>query len=237
GSSGGTLYKHGYKFIKPLGMGGFGAVGLFEKQKIQHAIKLYYSISSDGKLLEKPDEYDFGPFKEQQLTRIVNNTAKDKCGAVSNLLMKYDSLEDNGTYFLLSEPMAYTLQDINLKPSDPAVQGIICQLLYAMACLHSMGIVHGDFKPGNIFLTKDGQVKIGDFGESAYVNISDYYPRFVSNVTGMDKFIIPPELVDEFGPMLTASTKQDVWALGIVITYLLINQKDKIYKIVPSKKG
>jgi len=46
------------------------------------------------------------------------------------------------------------------------LQKIMFNTLAAIKFLHSCNIIHRDVKPGNIFLNKDLQVKIGDFGVS-----------------------------------------------------------------------
>ncbi|KAJ7484092.1 kinase-like domain-containing protein, partial [Mycena galericulata] len=44
------------------------------------------------------------------------------------------------------------------------VKFYMAQLVFAVQCLHRLNIVHRDIKPGNIFLTKEGNVVLGDFG-------------------------------------------------------------------------
>lgn len=40
----------------------------------------------------------------------------------------------------------------------------LCDLLLALSHLHSQGFVHLDLKPANVFLTRSGRLKLGDFG-------------------------------------------------------------------------
>ena len=52
-------------------------------------------------------------------------------------------------------------------PPESVIRQWINQLLQAIQVLHDNGIVHGDIKGANIFLTPAGGVKLGDFGSSA----------------------------------------------------------------------
>lgn len=40
----------------------------------------------------------------------------------------------------------------------------LCDLLFALGHLHSQGFAHLDLKPANVFLTRSGRLKLGDFG-------------------------------------------------------------------------
>src|SRR6185436_18032221 len=84
-----------------------------------------------------------------------------------NIVAVYDTGEHEGSPFIVSELLrGETLRDRLAtgplgarKALDYAVQ-----IVHGLAAAHDQGIVHRDLKPENLFLTKDGLVKILDFG-------------------------------------------------------------------------
>ena len=85
--------------------------------------------------------------------------------------------------------------------------------------MHDNNIVHRDIKPGNIFLTGDGQIKIGDLGIAKEVANSDV----CGTNWGTNRYK-PPEsvLLDDENK---ATSKVDVWALGCVLYELFAFDK------------
>lgn len=73
-------------------------------------------------------------------------------------------------------------------------------------------IIHRDLKNANIFLTKEKQVKIGDFGISKTL---DKTQMAATSMIGTP-YYLSPEMVEG----KSYSTKADIWALGVILYQL-----------------
>lgn len=87
-----------------------------------------------------------------------------------NIVRVYDSDEDGSLHFLVMEllhgkTLARALAERDGQPLEPAVAlRIIAGVGAGLSAAHAAGMIHGDIKPGNIFITRDGGVKLIDFG-------------------------------------------------------------------------
>lgn len=91
------------------------------------------------------------------------------------------------------------------------------QLLLAIVYLHRRGIVHRDLKLGNLFLSKNMGIKLGDFGLA--VQLADKDERRYT-VCGTPNYIAPEILNEEIGYRFSA----DVWSLGVILYVLTIGK-------------
>ena len=87
---------------------------------------------------------------------------------------------------------------------------VIIQVCRGLDFAHANGIVHRDVKPGNIWLTKDGTAKIGDFGLAKSRNRARVTQS--GNIVGTVTYM-PPEQIT--GGEVTA--RSDLYALGVVL--------------------
>src|SRR6201981_2466265 len=84
-----------------------------------------------------------------------------------NLLAIYDSGSEDGVHYLVSELLEGESLRERLSDGPLPLRKVVdtgVQLAKGLSAAHEKGIVHRDLKPDNIFITRDGRVKILDFG-------------------------------------------------------------------------
>jgi serine/threonine-protein kinase len=98
---------------------------------------------------------------------------------------------------------------------------LFLDVLAAVAHAHSHLIVHRDLKPGNILVTRDGVVKLLDFGVAALLADEAQKPELTRELgTALTPEYAAPEQLTEAG----ITTATDVYALGLVLFVLLVGR-------------
>ena len=95
------------------------------------------------------------------------------------------------------------------------------QVLQGLLYLHEQGVIHRDIKGANILTTKEGLVKLADFGVATKSNVSEY------SVVGTP-YWMAPEVIELSG----ATTASDIWSLGCTVIELL-DGKPPYHKLAP----
>src|SRR2546428_12807669 len=143
------------EILGPLGAGGMGEVYRARDHSLgrEVAIKLLPGeLASDPGRLHRFEQ-------EARAAAALNHP---------NIVVVYRfGTEEQGTPYLVTELLqGQTLRE-RLKTGPVAVRKTIeyaLQIARGLAAAHDRGIVHRDLKPENIFVTRDGRVKILDFG-------------------------------------------------------------------------
>ena len=134
------------------------------------------------------------------------------------------TMNDFGSlYFVFELHRGGEVWDLMTRDSDklvglPLCQGVLIlwQLIDAISYMHSNGIIHRDLKPENLMISKDGLLKVIDFGTAKDVietNLNG--PEFVGTGDFMS-----PECVNS-NP--SCSFEMDLWSLGCIAYQVLSN--------------
>ena len=138
-----------------------------------------------------------------------------------NIVVVYDSGEHDGVPFLVMERLpGRTLADELAGGSIAAERArtLGVEVLAALGAAHAAGIVHRDVKPGNVLLTPEGTVKVGDFGIAKSVDGADL--TTTGMLLGTPAYLSPEQLAGE-----PATPASDIYAVGVMLYEALTGAK------------
>lgn len=133
-----------------------------------------------------------------------------------NIVNVYDVGEEHGTYYIVMELVeGITLKDYIEKKARLSVKeaiSIAIQVSMGIEGAHNNHIIHRDIKPQNIMISKDGKVKVTDFGIAKAVTSN----TITSNVMGSVHYTSPEQARGGY-----SDEKSDIYSLGITLFEML----------------
>ena len=112
----------------------------------------------------------------------------------------------------------YLIEQGSLSPERAL--SIITPVASALAAAHKLGIVHRDIKPENILVSKEGRIKIADFGLARGALLGNTMTAESSVILGSVSYLSPEQV--QRG---VADARSDIYSLGIVLFEILTGQK------------
>ena len=201
-----------YKIEQRLGSGGFGTVYKAWDQDIGcwKALKIIHSEYYDEKEVIHDLTREAKLLMEIHAENIVRLWDIHLQGNLKYIDMEY---VDDGD--LLDLKLRYE----NKKVPEQKVVELARQIAAGMMKIHQKKIIHKDLKPQNIMLTKDGTVKIMDFG------ISETFRSSVSRIKDTSRSGTPRYMAREHILGEDVGREADVWSFGIIIYELLYGRQ------------
>lgn len=212
-----------YQLGDCIGKGQFGSV--FKALNLHTGqIVAVKRIELDGRAKEETESLmgEVDLLKSLTHVRIVHYEGYVQSELYLNIILEY---VENGS--LLSLLRSYGVF------SETLVASYTSQILEGLVYLHNQQVVHCDLKAANILTTKNGEVKLTDFGVSLNLKIND---SDIGEIAAGTPYWMAPEVITLQG----ASTASDIWSLACTIVELLtgkppyhdLNKHAALYRIV-----
>lgn len=133
-----------------------------------------------------------------------------------NIVNVYDVGEEEGIYYIVMELVeGITLKKYIEKKARLSIKetiSIAIQVSMGIEAAHNNHIIHRDIKPQNIMISKDGKVKVTDFGIAKAVSSN----TITSNVMGSVHYTSPEQARGGF-----SDEKSDIYSLGVTMFEML----------------
>ena len=203
------LYSNRYQVTHLIARGGMAMVYRAQDTLLNRAVALkilYPELSEDPLFVERFR-------REAQAAANLSHP---------NIVPVFDWGEDRGTYFIVMELIEGTSLADMLRGSATISASrsaqIVSQVAAALGYAHRSGVVHRDVKPGNILITRDGQVKVTDFGIAQAVSSEDHLAE-AGSVMGTATYFSP-----EQASGAAVDGRSVVYALGVVLYEMLVGR-------------
>ncbi len=208
-----------YEIVSPLGAGGMGEVYRARDARLGRDVAIKILPESFARDADRLHRFE----QEARAVAALNHP---------NILAIHDIGQYNGAPFLVSELLEgeslRAVLDRGPLPQRKTIEYGV-QIAHGLAAAHEKGIVHRDLKPENIFVTKDGRIKILDFGLAKLAQKagteSDGLTLTGANtvagvVMGTAGYMAPEQVRGE-----PADPRTDIFAFGAVLYEMLSGQR------------
>ena len=198
-----------YRILEPLGQGGMGVVYRAQDTRLQRQVALKFL----------PPELAHNTEAKHRLLREATTLSSLQH---RNICVIHDIDEtDDGQLFIAMEFLEGETLERHLEsgplPLDRALH-IAAEVAQGLVKAHQCGMTHRDIKPANIILTRDGGVKILDFGIASV--LSGEARAQESDIGGTAAYMSPEQAAGE-----QSDPRTDIWSLGAVMYEMVTGKR------------
>jgi eukaryotic-like serine/threonine-protein kinase len=201
-----------YDIVDELGRGAMGVVYKGFDPSLERFVAIK-TIRTD--LLREEDD------ASMQLARFKREA--QAAGRINhpNIVAIYEYGEADGTTFIAMEFVeGRSLKDYldaQERFTIPRIVTMMTSLLSALQYSHDKGVVHRDIKPANIMVTKEGAIKVTDFG---IARLESSTLTQAGMALGTPSYMSPEQFMGQ-----TVDARSDIYSAGVVLYQLLTGEK------------
>lgn len=214
-----------FEFLSRIGRGGMGVVYQARQRSLNRLVAVKVLL---GNASADDDSSFVARFRLEAKTMAKLNHP----GIVSVI----DSGETQGLCYIVMEyvdgtDVARMIQAEGKLPPERVVS-MLTQVCEALDYAHQNGIVHRDLKPANLLVTREGQVKIGDFG------LAKQHDPTMASLTRTNVAIGTPEFIapEAWTPEISLDRRADLYSMGVSLYQMLTGEVPRGLWKMPSVK-
>lgn len=200
------------QLVRPLGQGGMGSVWVADHLTLETQVAVkFISAELTG--------------QEEAVSRFQREASAAAHIKSPHVVQVFDhGLTEAGIPYIAmelldGEDLGSRLGRVGALPLE-LITEIVTQMCRALSRAHSLGIVHRDIKPDNVFLSEaDGEllVKILDFGIAKRINDHSLVKTGTGMMMGTPSYMSPEQMLSA----KAVDLKSDLWAAGVVTYHML----------------
>lgn len=200
-----------YKILSQIGKGGMGAVFKAEHPTLDRTVII--------KQLTTADSQDFiERFRRE--AKIMMDFRNE------HIVQVYDHFKEDNAYFIVMEYVdGITLEDLIQEKrylSSQAAVLIFNEICKALKYAHDQMVVHRDIKPANILISKEGVVKLVDFGVSTSLDGDSGDGLTKAGMTiGTPSYLAPEQIANA----KNRDKRTDIYSMGVMFYEMLVGKK------------
>ena len=220
-----NLLPHGNYHVESfLGQGGMGAVYKGMQVRLKRPVAIKIMRRDFGR------DHDF----EARFEREAQAMAKLNHPNIVSVI-DYGEAGPDYLYIVMELVDGADLMDVirGGQMTQEMALSLLPQICDALQFAHDHGIVHRDIKPSNIMLTRNGRIKMADFGLAKRFDVESSFRTQTGTGMGTPDYAAP----EQFSPNSPIDHRADIYALGVMIYQMITGQLPRGVWKPPSQRA